>query len=230
MTKFRSVVFAACLIATVALTSRPATAGVLYSNLGPSNEFDATAGFYVEGTKYNGQTMATPFLLGAGATVGDAVLGLGNYGFSTGNIPLDLYIESDNSGLPGSVLATLTQVGTIPPFTNGGFPPTYTSGLVTFTCASGCTLAAGSYWLVALEPDAGSLQVWAFDYLDARTNYTFNALNSATGPWQQPTILDTAVAFRIDGADTTTPEPGSLILLASGLLGLAGLVRRRGAQ
>lgn len=33
--------------------------------------------------------------------------------------------------------------------------------------------------------------------------------------------------FLIQGNGTTTPEPGSLALLASGLLGLGGLVRRR---
>jgi hypothetical protein len=33
--------------------------------------------------------------------------------------------------------------------------------------------------------------------------------------------------FTINTADATTPEPGSVMLFGSGLLGLAGILRRR---
>ena len=73
----------------------------------------------------------------------DAVLAMGN--FQGTNTPVNGFIESDSGGLPGNVLSTLTQVGTIPPFSSGG-------GLVTYTRTTGCNLGAGNYWLVAMEP------------------------------------------------------------------------------
>jgi hypothetical protein len=36
--------------------------------------------------------------------------------------------------------------------------------------------------------------------------------------------------FLVSGSITPTPEPGSIFLLGSGLLGLAGLVRRKSLQ
>ncbi len=191
-------------------------ANVLYSTLGPSNEFDTGSGYFVDGSDFNNQVIANEFSLGAGATVGDAMLGIGN--FAGGNSPVRVYIEYDDGGMPGSVASQLTQVGTIPPFGS--------SSLTQFNCTSGCNLAAGNYWLVAWEPDAGTEQAWNFAYQDSAGNIAFNQVGDAFGSW---IVADgiTQEAFRIDGAGTTTPEPGSLILFGSGLLGLAGLVRRR---
>ena len=108
MTKTRSIVYAACLITTAALTSRPALAGpVLFSTLGPSNEFDGTTGYFIDGngSGFFNQVIADPFALGAGATVGDAVLAMGN--FAGGNNAVNVYIESDSGGSPGGILAAL---------------------------------------------------------------------------------------------------------------------------
>ena len=205
------------------ICSVSASAGtVLYSTLGPANEYDGGSGYFVDGSNFNNQVMANPFTLSAGATVGDAVLALGN--FAGGNSPVNLYIETDAGGLPGSIIGnlTLTQQGTILPFNNG-----FGGGLVTFTCSGiGCTLGAGNYWLVAQELDPNTEQAWDFAYQDQANNIAFNDLGSSTGPWNP--FFGTEDAFRIDAASGgTTPEPGSLVLLGTGLLGVAGVVRRR---
>ena len=188
---------------------------VLFSTLGPNGEYDSSNGWLVDGSNYDSQVIAMPFTLSSGATVGDAVLALGH--FQGGNNPVSVYIESDSSGLPGSIITTLSQVGDIPPFGSGG-------GLVTFTCGLPCTLGAGSYWLVAVELDSGSSQAWDFAYVDPNADFAYNHSDSAAGPWSIQNA--TLSGFRIDGG-SAIPEPNSLFLLGSGLLGFAVLVRRR---
>jgi hypothetical protein len=218
MTKIRSIVYPLCLIAAIALVSRPVSASILYTTLVGSSYDTTNGGVGVNGSNYNNQVIGQPFTLGAGATVGDAVLALGNLEGSDN--PVNVYIESDSvSGLPGVIISQLSQVGTILPWSNGS-----RGGLVTFTCSVDCTLGAGSYWLVALETDSASFQAWDWAFGDPSGPQAYNFVGSPTGPWIGPDS-STEAAFQIDGS--TIPEPGSLILLGSGLLGFAGVVRRR---
>jgi len=204
-------VFGVAVIICAVLCSVSATAtNVLYTNLGPTGQFDLTTGYFIDGY----QVIADPFVLGSGAVISDALLALSNLRGS--NHPMDVYIESNSGAFPGSILAQLTQVGTIAPYSSGG-------GLVTFTCSGpGCTLAAGSYWLVASEPDIYSIQSWQFAYQPQAVDDAFNFLGSPTGPWRSD--FGTAGGFRLDG--TTTPEPGTLILFGTAVLGLVGAARR----
>jgi hypothetical protein len=219
MRKMQSIAYAVGLITIVALAALPASAGVLYTTLGPGNAYDGTGGWAVQGSDMDNQVIANPFTLGTGATVGDAVLALGNYG---GDSPLNLYIESGSGGSPDSILALLSQAGTIP-FWN--YDSSFTGGLVTFTCSGvACSLGAGSYWLVAQASDPTTNDGWFYAYGDAATNLAYNSLGSSTGPWTVDS--ENGNAFQLDGG-STTPEPGSLILLGSGLLGLASVLRRR---
>jgi hypothetical protein len=195
-----------------------ANATELYSTLGPSGEFDSANGYFVDGSNFFNQVIASPFTVTTAATLTDAMLGLNN--FAGNNNPVNLFVESDAGGVPGAILATLTQVGVIPPFNS--------MSLTMFTSNVALALAPGTtYWLVAQEPDAGTEQTWDFAYLDAVNGIAFNQLGSATGPWT--TFTGTDVAFRINGTTGVPDRGSSLLLLGISLLavGVMESTRRR---
>ena len=195
-----------------------ASADVLYTTFGPGNQYDGTNGWFVDGRNFINQSVANPFTLASGVTITDAVLALGNY--AGGNGPVVVLIMSNQGGLPGTILAELTQVGTIPSWFNGKG-----GGLVTFNCIGvDCTLSAGSYWLAAVETDPSTRQVWDLAYQDAQTKLAFT--NDFIQGWGD--CFCPGDAFRLDGSiSRNVPEPAPLILFGSCLSGIAACRRRR---
>ena len=192
---------------------------VLYTTLGPGGSYSPNNLAGIGWT--SGSVIGGSFTLSTGATVGDAELALGyDTSGALGNSAANVYIESDNGGEPGVIIASLTQVGMVPPLIKST-----AGGLVTFDCSGAvCTLGAGSYWLVAVQPDTNTLDVWYAAYGDPRGNRAYGSYSSATGPWGVEN--DPITAFEIDEA-TVTPELSSFLLLGSGLAGLAGLIKRK---
>jgi hypothetical protein len=96
--------------------------------------------------------------------------------------------------------------------------------LETFSIPS-VSLAAGTYWF---ELGDAATALGNTVYWDAS-----NGPSSATqsvyvdGVTYYETSLWESQTFQIDGATTATPEPAGFMLLGSGLIGLAALVRRK---
>ncbi len=216
--------FWAGLVALAAIVSAGAAragAITIFTNFGPGQSFNTAIGYVVSGASSGDQVVAMPFTAGSTADLADAVLALGNY-LGT-NSPITLDLESNGSGdVPGSILATLTQQGTIPPFSSAG-PVTFD-----YTGTSVGLTSGTSYWLVASEADANSQQAWMFSNSDTG-NSAYNHSGSATGPWS--TESGTISAFQVDGTTVaTTPEPGTFSLFALAIvcaLGALWVERRR---
>jgi hypothetical protein len=141
------------------------------------------------------------------------------------------FIYTDNAGLPASILASGTTtplrqaLGPLPAFDGDYFQNDLSIGSM--------TLAGGTYWL-------GLRDNWAIDSFDPSlaANIVWDAAQPRAGFTYQPGVLQrygTNVweqdyfdhAYQLTQSTTVTPEPASLVLVASGLLGVLGITRRR---
>jgi hypothetical protein len=215
-----------CRIASLTLLAAAtiaAHADTIYSQFGPGHTFISTGylmGAVTAGTPQN-QLIASPFIPTETATLTDAILAMrsGVLAFP-GNNPVTVFIESSVAGAPGAIIDTLTQVGTL----------SSTASLVDFTCASCSVLDAGTmYFLVAYQPDSETSDAWNLVDLTTKGTVFDNQVGSPTGPWSDdPNSF--LPAFEVNGttaAPGVTPEPSSLVLLGTGILGLANAARRK---
>jgi hypothetical protein len=216
--------FTAVLVLVGAVAAAPAFADtVLFSNLGPGSSYDPNVGYSVGPvTSTRSWVEAESFTPSMDLRFADAQLPLSAY---TPGIFTNLYLESDNSGTPGSILDTLLQQSPITTSNSGS--------IVSFDCASCPTLSAGTtYWIVA---GLGNGNVTWFGNNTGDTGgfgrFEFAAFGSLDGPWvpSAPGIyISTTPALEVDGsALTPTPEPGSLPALGTLIAGLASAVHLR---
>lgn len=219
--RVRAFGFLSGLLSIAALTSvfvAPANADTLYSNFGPGQTYVGNSWWDVGGVPTKGtEVNAFPFIPGETATVTGADLALAAVDQTTAT-PLTVYIESDSGGMPGTILDTLTQTGDF-----SAYP---TTAVVNFACSGSCsTLDAGTtYWIVGQQTDSANDAGWMYSFGDAGTWY-YNYAGSATGPWLPYTA--NISAFDVTGTMSPVPEMGSMALLGTGLIGLAGVLRRR---
>jgi PEP-CTERM motif len=205
-------------LSILAAAALPSHADTIYSTFEPGHTFNSMA--YVTGTIEVGdesvnQLIAAPFIPTETATLSDAVLAMRKIA-GKGDGPVTVFIESSSAGAPDAILDTLTQVGGL----------TTTPLPVDFTCSSCSVLDAGTmYFLVAFQPDPSSQSGWNLALSTTGTIYSNNN-GRLTGAWNQDPNSPLA-AFEVNGDPAATPEPSTLVLLGTGVLGLAGMVRRK---
>ncbi len=224
----KKAVRAICFLAVAfCLSTLPAMAdSTLFSDLGPpGNPYDCCNGATITGSGFPGgysDIGASAFTVsGSGSfAVSQVDLGVGYVG------SLHTFYASiwtDDGGLPGTQvsgaywtnLTTNTQFGSCPPTCPGG-------GLVTVSGISGVSLVGGQSYFMIVGPvalDDDSWNAWN----NNNQNQTGTTLYSTDGgaTWNSRGISP------LNAFDVLTPEPGSLLLLGSGVMGAIGVLRRK---
>ena len=209
-----------CFVLLGAGASVPASAGTLYTN-GPSNY--QTAAYPIN----FGNEISDSFMIAANSTATSATFAVWVFSGDT----VSSVDWSIGSSAFGGTVTTATPVGTLIG-TNGDACAVLdeTCDVYTETVSLGSLeLAAGTYWFTlqnAVAPDPADPAFSDPVFWDqsngpstAFENGSIN-LNGADGPGTN------SETFSIDGT-SVVPEPSSLLLMTSGLLSFAGMVRRK---
>jgi hypothetical protein len=201
------------LIAVLALVALPAFAQTLYSN-GPVN--GTTDGWTVN----SGFVVSDTFTVGSG---GGTVTGFNFYAWT---FPGDV-LENAEVAITSSEFGGTTYSDQIVNFTQSGCSANQYGYNVCLESSSGMTgvsLGAGTYWLNLENAVVNDGDPIFWDENSGPSSASENSIG--TIPSEAFTVLGTSTTTT---TSTTggTPEPSSILLLGSGALGLAGVLRRK---
>jgi len=184
-----------------AATSKVPTHGskLLFTNfVGAFPFWNIATGYFVDGSNFFNQVLATGFTPSSSVTFADAALPVGIYtalgGKQSGKIYV--YLASDSGGVPGTILdGPLTQQYWAQQFTNGRG-----GGIIQFNCVTCPSLTAGTpYWIIANQSAPQIEDTWDEADSDFSSPFAFNQVGSITGSWLVVASGYIRPAWQVDG-------------------------------
>jgi hypothetical protein len=205
------------IVAAAILTAGPALADTLYSQ--PHNNVDA---FEAD----SGELNADNFTLGANSVVNGIVW----TGFGSGTTPTTFTVTFYNAsgGAPGSAVATYDVTPTV---TDTGSQTVYPGSSFEnydYTASLPSTLFSSSteYFVSIVADGLGTdPNFWFWSTGSGGPGDGFYYTYTGGAPYSLSDTTDD-LAFTLDGS-VGTPEPSSLMLVGTGALAAAGMLRRR---
>jgi len=213
----RKAAVSAVFLSTLCLTigAAPASAGILYDN-GTYNRVLGGPGIN------QGTSTADSFVLSGAAVVTGVTFYAWEHSSSNYNgDPITSVGWAITSGpFSGSTYASGTAAPTDAFVTFPYGPPGYDNLRSETISIPSLGLSAGTYWLQLLNATAsGEVLTW-----DDVTSVSSQGYVMLSGGSTRP---ESSGPFQVLGDTTGAPEPGSLGMLATGVLGMAALLRRR---
>ena len=201
-------------LAVCCIISIPATADTIYNNFNTGDTYDGFAGWDASGPDGpNGQvTNAQEFTAGKSAFVSQIDLGVSVLEGDGGGTAA-LYTVGGN-GSPGTLLGSW------------GFTAHQNFGdccaVETISINGGPLLKQGTDYFMVLSAPGANVDVWNDNTTGAHGHVLVSRDNGNTWDDQGVALLS---AFRVEG--TAVPEPGTLVMMGSGVLAAAAGLRRR---